>query len=142
MSNLSFTGQTGTVSNISSLQSIFTSDSLCGSGKSNAVVERVHSGTMAGERFVVAGPTLAQSCQFAADLKRRVAREKLSNWRAPFMVREINAETIRDDENMHVSKALEAELSPNFGENGRAICITHAFALNIECSANTNPPGR
>jgi hypothetical protein len=47
-------------------------DGLCAAGKSRAAIEEIAPRVLAGERFLIAGPTTDQCRQFAADLTQRL----------------------------------------------------------------------
>ena len=132
-------------------------DGLCGSGKSTAAAEELADRILAGEHWLIAGPTAIQTRQFCADLQAALNRRRDF---AGCLVTQINSETVRsaadEDEQVTVAQRLAQELAahkvaevftPFKNSNGRriarnqririgrAIIITHAALFLLPHSA-------
>lgn len=132
-------------------------DGLCGSGKSTAAAEELADRILAGERWLIAGPTAIQTRQFCADLQAALNRRSAF---AGCLITQINSETVRsgadEDEQVTVAQRLAQEIAAHDTaevftpfrnsrgrriardqrvQTGRAIIITHAALFLLPHSA-------
>ena len=103
---------------------------LCGSGKSTAAVNVIADGVLRGERFLIAGPSISQSEQFACDLRSHLESIRSRAGRRVVVVNGQTAEKL-DRPGDPVQRLLADAIAGFTPTSGCAVCITHATLLML-----------
>jgi len=119
---------------------IYIVNALCGAWKSSRAVAEIAACVLRGERYIIVGPTIAQTHQFAealrAELVRRNKAASESAWKLPLaslLVAEVNVDETRragkGETESTVRQLLKTTIAKSPEGKGRAILITHATLL-------------